>query len=94
MPGRIGCKSIEITLPVKAFRCRSNLTGRIGCKSIEITLPVKPLDARSNLTGQIGDKSIEIMTTKFDQVYNVISIGYHPSDFHPIWGGGQIQSPG
>ena len=34
----IGCKSIEITLPVKGFRCQSNSTGRTGCKSIEITL--------------------------------------------------------
>ena len=41
MPGQIGWKSTEITLPVKGFRCQSNSTGRIGCKSIEITLPVK-----------------------------------------------------
>ena len=52
------------------------------------------MNLHPNLTSQIGGKSIEIMTTKFDQAYNVISIGYHPSDFHPIWeGGGQIQSP-
>ena len=33
------------------------------------------------------------MTTKFNQAYNVISIGYHPSDFHPIWGGVKFNPP-
>ena len=48
---------------------------------------------QSNSTGQIGGKSIEIMTTKFDQAYNVISIGYHLSGFPPNLRGGQILSP-
>ena len=145
-PHQIGCKSIEITLPVKGIRpasismdlhpnrpasismnlhpnltgwidCKSieimttkfdqacnvismnlqpnwpasismnlhpNLTGRIGSKSIEITLPVKGharsnLTDRSNLTSQIGSKSIEIMTTKFNQACNVISMNLHPN---------------
>ena len=32
-----------------------------------------------NSTGQIGCKSIEIMTTKFDQAYNVISMNFYPN---------------
>ena len=48
---------------------------------------------QSNSTGQIGGKSIEIMTTKFDQAYSVISIGYHPNDFHPFEGGGSNSIP-
>ena len=55
--GRIGWKSIEIhCMPVKGFRCQSNLTGRIGCKSIEITLYACLVE----LGGRIGCKSIEI----------------------------------
>ena len=53
MPGRIGCKSIEIMttkFDQAGIQCnlneflpidQSNSTGQIGCKSIEITLPVK-----------------------------------------------------
>ena len=62
MPGQIGWKSTEITLPVKGFRCQLNSTSRFGCKSIEITLPVKGLRSqwiytqfdRALITGQIG----------------------------------------
>ena len=57
---------------------------KLGVNPLRLHCLLKPLDARSNSTGRIGGKSIEIMTTKFDQAYNVISIGYHPSDFHPI----------
>ena len=76
MPGQIGWKSTEITLPVKGFRCRSNSTSRIGCKSTEMIPnltrqaynvisvnfhPIWPvIYARSNSTGRIGCKSIEI----------------------------------
>ena len=31
------------------------------------------------MPGQIGSKSIEIMTTKFDQACNVISMNLHPN---------------
>ena len=79
MPVKLGVSPLRLHWLLKPLDA-----GRIGCKSIEITLPLKPLDARSNLTSRIGGKSIEIITTKFDQAYNVISIGYHPSDFHPI----------
>ena len=48
---------------------------------------------QSNSTGQIGGKSIEIMTTKFDQAYNVISIGYHLSGFPPNLRGGSNSIP-
>ena len=57
---RIGCKSIEITLPVKGFRCQLNSTGRIGCKSIEIDAGRIGCKSIEIDAGRIGCKSIEI----------------------------------
>ena len=47
---------------------------------ISMDLPqIQPVKFDQNSTGPIGCKSIEIMTTKFDQACNVISMNLHPN---------------
>ena len=89
--GWIGCKSIEIMttkfdqagIQYKGFRCQliSMNFYPIWPASISMNFhPIWPvIYAQSNSTGRIGCKSIEIMTTKFDQAYNVISMNFHPN---------------
>ena len=78
-------------MPVKGFRCQSNLTSQIGWKSIEITLYaclvelggnplrlhclLKALDA-----GQIGWKSIEI--TLYACLVELVELGGNPLRLH------------
>ena len=67
MPGRIGCKSIEIM--TTKFDQAGIQSTRQAYNVISMNFyPIQPvINARLNLTGRIGCKSIEIMTTKFDQ---------------------------
>ena len=79
----------------------SNLTGheilvKLGGNSLYaslVKLGIIPMNSTGiylngftpNLTGWIGCKSIEIMTTKFNQACNVISMNLHPNLTGRIW---------
>ena len=96
--GWIGSKSIEIKTTKfnqAAILCTGRHTNVIPVNSHPIWPEIYAQSNstnRLNSTGPIGSKSIEIMTTKFDQACNVISMNLHPNrpasisvNFHPIW---------